>query len=234
VSQHLSAALQRDYPAFLAYGFAFAMIATWWMYHHRMFRLIYKYDTTLMMLNFMLLLEISVMPFVLGVKGSAWAWRNKRWESVDHFRRVQRIWAIAGVIFLIAAIAGGVAIWFSVMAILKNSEAYQMAVAQLQANGEVIDALGRPIVAGTPSGRIETSGPTGSADLQFSVEGPKGKGVAFLRATKSFGTWHIDRIGIQVEGRSRRIILGAGGDRVKLEDGSDRSARWRSMRAAMT
>jgi hypothetical protein len=190
-------------------------------------------NTFIALLMFVPLVNL-VMPFVLGVKGSAWAWRNKRWESVDHFRRVQRIWAIAGVIFLIAAIAGGVAIWFSVMAILKNSEAYQMAVAQLQANGEVIDALGRPIVAGTPSGRIETSGPTGSADLQFSVEGPKGKGVAFLRATKSFGTWHIDRIGIQVEGRSRRIILGAGGDRVKLEDGSDRSARWRSMRAAMT
>ena len=36
-----------------------------------------------------------VMPFVLGAKGSAWAWRNGRWTSVEHFQRVQRkaIWA---------------------------------------------------------------------------------------------------------------------------------------------
>ena len=36
-----------------------------------------------------------VMVFVLGAKGSEWAWRNKRWESVEHFRRVQRRWGIA-------------------------------------------------------------------------------------------------------------------------------------------
>lgn len=181
-------------------------------------------NTFIALLMFVPLVNL-VMPFVLGVKGSAWAWRNKRWESVDHFRRVQRNWAIAGVVVWIAAMGLGVAIWFSVMAILKNSEAYQMAVAQLQANGEVIDALGAPIVPGTPTGRIETSGRTGTADLQFSVEGPKGKGVAFLHATKSFGAWHIDRIEVQVEGRNRRIILGGGADRVRLEHGSDRSGR---------
>ena len=31
-----------------------------------------------------------VMIFVLGAKGSEWAWRNKHWESVLHFRQVQR------------------------------------------------------------------------------------------------------------------------------------------------
>ena len=35
-----------------------------------------------------------VMPFVLGAKGSRWAWRNGRWDSVEHFKRVQRLWAI--------------------------------------------------------------------------------------------------------------------------------------------
>jgi hypothetical protein len=29
-----------------------------------------------------------VMLFVLGAKGSRWAWRNKRWDSVEHFKRV--------------------------------------------------------------------------------------------------------------------------------------------------
>ncbi|WP_258839692.1 ribonuclease G [Mechercharimyces sp. CAU 1602] len=45
------------------------------------------------------------MPFVLGYKGSEWAWQNKSWESVDHFKRVQKKWAIWGlVIFLISIV----------------------------------------------------------------------------------------------------------------------------------
>lgn len=39
-----------------------------------------------------------IMPFVLGAKGSEWAWRNKEWESVEHFQRVQRKWAKWGFI----------------------------------------------------------------------------------------------------------------------------------------
>jgi TIR domain len=38
-----------------------------------------------------------VMPFVLGVKGNEWAWRNKRWDDVQHFQRVQRQWKQWGV-----------------------------------------------------------------------------------------------------------------------------------------
>ena len=30
-----------------------------------------------------------VMAIVLGVKGNEWAWRYKRWDSVEHFRRTQ-------------------------------------------------------------------------------------------------------------------------------------------------
>ena len=42
-----------------------------------------------------------VMIFVLGAKGSEWAWRNKRWESVDYFVKVQKRWAACGFGFLI-------------------------------------------------------------------------------------------------------------------------------------
>jgi zinc-ribbon domain len=47
-----------------------------------------------------------VWAFVLGAKGKEWAWRNKRWESVEHFKNTQRPWDIAGiVIFAISMIA---------------------------------------------------------------------------------------------------------------------------------
>ncbi len=45
-----------------------------------------------------------VMPFVLGFKGNEWAWKNKRWNSVGHFKRIQRNWAIAGLIYTIITV----------------------------------------------------------------------------------------------------------------------------------
>ena len=42
-----------------------------------------------------------IMPFVLGAKGKEWAWRNKRWDSVESFRRSQRSWAIGGLIWIL-------------------------------------------------------------------------------------------------------------------------------------
>lgn len=34
------------------------------------------------------------MPFVLGVKGREWAWKNKKWRDLEHFQRVQRLWSV--------------------------------------------------------------------------------------------------------------------------------------------
>ena len=45
-----------------------------------------------------------VMIFVLGAKGNEWAWRNKTWESVEHFKRVQRSWAWWGIGVLVAGV----------------------------------------------------------------------------------------------------------------------------------
>ena len=38
-----------------------------------------------------------IMAFVLGFKGREWAWRNKHWESLEHFNQVQRKWSIWGI-----------------------------------------------------------------------------------------------------------------------------------------
>ena len=31
-----------------------------------------------------------IVAIILGVKGRQWAWQNKRWDSIEHFNRVQR------------------------------------------------------------------------------------------------------------------------------------------------
>jgi hypothetical protein len=46
-----------------------------------------------------------VMVFILGAKGSEWAWRNKRWDSIEHFRKTQQKWVWAGLGVVLANIA---------------------------------------------------------------------------------------------------------------------------------
>jgi hypothetical protein len=42
-----------------------------------------------------------VMAVALGIKGNEWAWKNRRWKSIDHFKRVQKTWSIFGVCLLV-------------------------------------------------------------------------------------------------------------------------------------
>ena len=37
----------------------------------------------------------------LGIKGNELAWKNKRWNSVQHFRDTQHTWAVWGVVFFV-------------------------------------------------------------------------------------------------------------------------------------
>jgi len=64
-------------------------------------------NTFIALLTFVPLLNI-IMFFVLGAKGNEWAWRNKKWDSIEHFQRVQRKWAIAGLVILVAGVSLGI------------------------------------------------------------------------------------------------------------------------------
>jgi hypothetical protein len=133
------------------------------------------------------------MVFVLGAKGSEWAWRNKRWRDVAHFKRVQRNWAIAGV-----AVLGGFFVLFALIFVpffwfFGHSEAYRTAVAELNANSIAISELGAPITTGFPWGRISITNSTGSAQLSFSASGPKADGTAYVQ--------------LEIKGRDGRIDL---------------------------
>ena len=46
-------------------------------------------------------LGMLVMPWVLAFKGNDLAWRSKRWDSVEHFKRVQKTWTRVSIILLI-------------------------------------------------------------------------------------------------------------------------------------
>ncbi len=149
-----------------------------------------------------------VWIFVLGAKGSAWAWRNRRWENVDHFKRVQRTWALVGVGVLVASILFVVGIFFFVTATLKSSEAYQLGVQALNDNTEAMTLLGPPVETGTAMGNINSStGGSGDAELSFSVTGSKAHGKIYLKAHKDMGTWRLLGEQLEIDGRDGRIDL---------------------------
>jgi hypothetical protein len=148
-----------------------------------------------------------VMPFVLGAKGSVWAWRNKRWDSVEHFKRVQRAWARWGLALLVLGIAFSFGLIFILSTAMKSSDAYQLAYSRLESNKEAMAILGPPISTGFVQGSISTSGPSGKADISFSVQGQKASGTVYLDATKYLGTWKANRIELAIDGSPGRIDL---------------------------
>ena len=151
-----------------------------------------------------------IWMFVLGAKGSAWAWRNGRWDSVEHFKRVQRKWAIWGAVIWIGMLVlfggaiGGVFYGFT------HSTAYEMSVAKLQANPIAVNILGSPISTGFPFGNISINGASGKAELSFSATGPKAAGVVFAEAVKKNGVWSITRLALKLNDSGKVIDLVGG------------------------
>jgi hypothetical protein len=148
-----------------------------------------------------------VMMFVLGAKGSRWAWRNGRWDSVEHFKRVQRRWAIWGAVVWIASIVLCVGIFVGVFSILKHSEAYQLGVSRLQSSPIAAKLLGTPISAGNPTGSLSVNNSSGKASLSFTVSGPRASAVVFLQAIKKNGVWSLTTLALKLNGSDHVIDL---------------------------
>jgi len=63
--------------------------------------------------NGVLISLLALIPFfafvwaiVLGIKGREWAWRNKKWDSVEHFKNTQGPWDIAGIVLFAIWVVG--------------------------------------------------------------------------------------------------------------------------------
>lgn len=48
-----------------------------------------------------------VMQFVLLFKGNEYAWQNRRWDSIEHFKEVQKKWQNWGIGLLVAGVVLG-------------------------------------------------------------------------------------------------------------------------------
>jgi hypothetical protein len=163
-------------------------------------------NTFIALLTFVPLVGLF-MPFVLGAKGSKWAWRNGRWDSVEHFKRVQRAWAIWGAVVWLGAIVLFGGIFGGTFYLLRHSDAYELGASRIQTSTEAAIALGSPISTGFPLGSISTNIGTGRAILAFSATGTKATGRVFLEAIKKDGVWSLTKLTLKVDGSDSVIDL---------------------------
>jgi uncharacterized oligopeptide transporter (OPT) family protein len=49
-----------------------------------------------------------VVSIYLGLRGRELAWKNKRWDSIEHFNRVQKKWSMWGAGLILGAMALGI------------------------------------------------------------------------------------------------------------------------------
>lgn len=148
------------------------------------------------------------MAFVLGAKGNEWAWRNKRWDSVDHFKRVQRKWGFWSAGAIAAVFIFGFVIFSGVTLLMKQSGAYQLALGHVETHSEARKILGSPLQTGWfVSGNTNTNGPSGEAKISFSVNGPKGSGTVYVDAKKEMGKWDLKNIILLVDADKKRVSL---------------------------
>lgn len=140
-----------------------------------------------------------VMMFVLGAKGNEWAWRNKHWDNIEHFKRVQRLWSIWAVSIFGVLMASCIAMAFFAVLKLTDIEVVKMAVNSASKNTLIIEKIGSPIEKkGWPSGQISISGPNGYMDGSIDVRGPQGTATVHLKAYLENARWNIVYLGANV------------------------------------
>jgi uncharacterized membrane protein len=69
IGHRLASELAAQRPAYFSFGLSFAVIAAYWVAHHRRFMELHRHDSGLVWLNLLLLLCIVFIPFPSAVLG---------------------------------------------------------------------------------------------------------------------------------------------------------------------
>lgn len=164
-------------------------------------------STYIALLMFVPLVNV-IMVFVLGAKGSKWAWKNRVWENKEHFVRTQRNWARAGLAVIVAAVLLMALLFYVIMSVISNSDAYTLSLKQVKEDARVVEAMGEPIQPGWfTTGQIALKDASGSANLSIPISGPKCDGEIVSRSNKINGKWVFHLLVVKLECSATEIIL---------------------------
>jgi len=126
-------------------------------------------------------------------------WFGRNWKWVVPLGCLLPVLFVGGCGLLVFLFATG---------IIKQSDAYKIALARAQANPAVIEAIGSPISqTGIVSGNSNVSGAVGEANLSIPLSGPKGKATLYVEAKKSADTWFFQTMVVKIEKTGERIDL---------------------------
>lgn len=146
-----------------------------------------------------------IVPFILGAKGNKWAWQNRAWRDVEHFKNTQRKWTIASLILVFVIFPAFI---FLVIGSMKQSDAYNMSLFELRNDSQVIELIGQPIEPGFfVTGKISSGTSSGKALLNFSINGPKGEAKAQVDALKKIDGWHIKELLVYSEDQKKLLTI---------------------------
>jgi Cytochrome oxidase complex assembly protein 1 len=130
--------------------------------------------------------------------------------KTGQLKRVPLSWRISGIVVwtFVVLLGAGIAVGiFYFLDKFKHSAAYELTVAKLEASPVATGALGSPISAGFPFGKISITDASGKAELNFSATGPKAAGTVFVEAVKKDGVWSITRLSLKLDGSDKEIDL---------------------------
>lgn len=158
------------------------------------------------------------MPFVLGAKGSEWAWKNRKWKDVAAFRAAQRRWAWAGLAATVLVSAGAATLFLfatTVLHVMHDNGAFRASYAAITRNREVQAVLGTPIRAGWfVQGRIRYYDGGGDAVLRYSLAGSRRTGRAQVYATYDGRRWTLEQVVVTLPGSTLKIPVIVDGRRL--------------------
>ncbi len=164
-------------------------------------------STYIALLMFVPIVNI-VMIFVLGAKGSRWAWKNRVWEDEAHFVKTQKNWARAGVACIFILVLLGVSLVWGITSAMKSTDAYKISMNEVRSNRDVIEVMGKPIKPGWfVTGNIKLRDSDGSANLSIPISGPKCAGTVISQSTKKAGVWNVFLLVVNLDCRSTPIVL---------------------------
>ena len=145
-----------------------------------------------------------VMIFILGAKGNEWAWKNRTWRDVQHFKTTQKKWINAGFILILIILP---LLLIPLMSLMKG-QAYNLSVAAVQTNTQVINMVGEtPEPSFFVLGEISYNGSRGNANLNYSIEGAKGSAEVYVYATKLSGSWELQELLVVNEVTGERVVV---------------------------
>ncbi|WP_258098025.1 cytochrome c oxidase assembly factor 1 family protein [Vibrio chagasii] len=140
-----------------------------------------RFRTYRALLVFVPLVNIA-MPFILGFKGNEWAWKHNQWSSVEEFKNSQRKWSVAAAIMLACGVTLAFIFSISMNSSFEESGSTKLALSTLESSDKFHASIGTPYDIDLVKGIIRGYEVSGSADMQYELEGPKGDGLFEFKA----------------------------------------------------